>query len=344
MKNIFLLLIVLLFACSENNSNLKFIQQSSLSDASFRGLSIVNENVAWVTGSKGTVLKTVDGGLNWQNVSPVQSKNIGFRDVHSWNHNEAIIMGIGSPAIFLKTVDGGKNWSEVYRNENPSVFFDSFEFWNDSSAVSFSDPINGRHFLIKTNNYGESWMPVDTNNIPKAYKGEAGFAASGTCIATIGDSLAWMVTGGSEARVFYTENQGELWLPAETPIIHGLNTTGIYSVSFLDENNGFIVGGDYTRDQELNANAAISKDGGKTWELLKNKPKGFKSCVTFLSGNSQGVLVTGTSGTDISYDFGNSWTQIDTTSFNTIGFAKNGTGWAVGDKGLIYKMIYKREK
>ena len=341
MKKIFLVLILLLFACSEKDSGVKFIQQSSLSNSSFRGLSIVDQNVLWVAGSKGTVLKSVDSGLNWQNVSPVQAKEIGFRDVHSWNSEEAIIMGIGSPAVFLKTVDGGKNWKEVYRNENPSVFFDSFEFWDDKSAVAFSDPINGRHYIIKTTDGGENWLPVDTNKIPLAFKGEAGFAASGTCISTIGDSLAWMVTGGLEARVFYTKDHGNSWQAAETPVISGLNTTGIYSVAFRDQQNGFIVGGDYTRDKELNANAAVSEDGGLTWKLLKNKPNGFKSCVTFIPGNRKGVIVTGTSGTDISYDFGSSWIQIDTTSFNTIGFADNKTGWAVGDKGLIYKVILK---
>lgn len=344
MKKTILLFCVLLFSCSNDSSKIEFIRQSSLSNSSFRGLAVVDENVIWTTGSKGTVLKTSDGGLNWNDISPKEYSQIGFRDVHAWNNNDALIMGIGSPAIFLKTTDGGKTWVEVYKNDLEKIFFDSVEFWNDSCGVAFSDPIEGRHYLVKTDDYGNSWNRIDTNKIPKAASGEAAFAASGTCISTYKDSLAWFVSGGTEARVFYTIDQGNSWNVVGSPLISGLPTTGIYSVSFVDAKNGCIVGGDYTRDKELNANAAITIDGGVTWTLLKNKPIGFKSCVEYLPEIKNGIIATGTSGTDISYDLGKTWIQVDTTSFNTISFANNNTGWAVGDKGLIYKVIIKGNK
>ncbi|MFA8342530.1 MAG: WD40/YVTN/BNR-like repeat-containing protein [Rhodothermaceae bacterium] len=307
-------------------------------------MSIVDDNVIWVSGSKGTILKSVNGGDTWQNVSPKNFAEKGFRDIHAWDKEKAIIMGIASPAIFLKTEDGGKNWKEVYQNSLENIFFDSMEFWNDSCGMAFSDPINKRHFIIKTTDYGNSWQEIDTINIPFAVKGEAAFAASGTCISTSGDNNAWFVTGGTEARVFKSTDQGIKWKAVTSPLISGLSTTGIYSVCFKDEKNGFITGGDYTKDKELNANAAVTTDGGLTWTLLKNKPQGFKSCVSYIPHIKDGVIVTGTSGTDISFDNGKNWSQIDTTSFNTIGFSQNGNGWAVGDKGLIYKVILRKKK
>ena len=35
-------------------------------NASLRGLSVVNDNVVWVSGSNGTVGKTTNGGKNWK--------------------------------------------------------------------------------------------------------------------------------------------------------------------------------------------------------------------------------------------------------------------------------------
>lgn len=344
MKKITFLLFLLLVSCSQEKSRIDFIKLNSGVNSSLRGLAVVNENVIWTTGSKGTVLKSTDGGTSWKNISPKGFTNTGFRDIHAWDDQKAVIMGIASPARFLKTEDGGVNWKEVYRNEIKEIFFDSIEFWNDSCGMAFSDPVNGRHFIVKTNDYGDSWNQIDTSNIPLAVKGEAAFAASGTCISTFGDSLAWFITGGTEARVFRTKNQGNNWDVVSSPLISGLPTTGIYSVAFADEKNGFIVGGDYTRDKELNANAALTKDGGLSWILLKNKPAGFKSCVSYIPKMKNSIITTGTSGTDVSYNNGDSWVRVDTTSFNTIGFSNSLSGWAVGDKGVIYKVIVRRKK
>ena len=40
------------------------------SSARLRGLSVVSASVVWASGSQGTVLRTVNGGATWQNVSP----------------------------------------------------------------------------------------------------------------------------------------------------------------------------------------------------------------------------------------------------------------------------------
>jgi photosystem II stability/assembly factor-like uncharacterized protein len=37
---------------------------------SYRGLSVVNANTAWVSGSKGMVLRTVNGGKSWDTLNP----------------------------------------------------------------------------------------------------------------------------------------------------------------------------------------------------------------------------------------------------------------------------------
>src|SRR5690242_7156799 len=49
----------------------------------FRGLAAVSTRVAWVAGSGGTVLRTVDGGRSWQDVSPAGAQALQFRDIEA---------------------------------------------------------------------------------------------------------------------------------------------------------------------------------------------------------------------------------------------------------------------
>ena len=48
----------------------------------------------------------------------------------------------------------------------------------------------------------------------------------------------WFVTGGATARVFRSQDAGESWSVAETPIMHGPPSAGIFSVAFRDGKHG----------------------------------------------------------------------------------------------------------
>ncbi|HCI16795.1 MAG TPA: oxidoreductase, partial [Candidatus Marinimicrobia bacterium] len=102
----------------------QFLSLTSLDsgvNASFRGLSVVNNSVVWVSGTGGTVLRTVDGGANWENVSVPNMGKTDFRDVEGFDKNTAIVMGIASPARFYKTTDRGQNWKLVYFDDREEV-------------------------------------------------------------------------------------------------------------------------------------------------------------------------------------------------------------------------------
>ena len=44
-------------------------QQKSGTEVQLRGISAVSDKVAWASGAKGTVLRTIDGGETWQNIT-----------------------------------------------------------------------------------------------------------------------------------------------------------------------------------------------------------------------------------------------------------------------------------
>ncbi len=70
---------------------------------SLRGLSAVDDQIVWVSGSNGTVGKSLDGGLSWVWMTVKGFEKTDFRDIEAFDEKTAVIMGISEPAHILKT-------------------------------------------------------------------------------------------------------------------------------------------------------------------------------------------------------------------------------------------------
>lgn len=330
---------LILFAVPAVGQNFSFKKLNSDTEVSFRGLDVISAKIAWVSGTGGTVLKTNDGGDTWENVSVPNSGEVDFRDIEVFDKNTAIVMGISSPAKFYKTINGGKSWRLVYFNEHKDIFFDGMSFWNKNNGIAFSDPINEKHYLIKTNDGGETWQEISSDGIPDKLAVEYGFAASGTGIPVLGNKAAWLGMGGLKSRVFKSTDGGINWIAIETPLVHGGQSTGIYSVAFKNKKVGVAVGGDYT-DQNIPNTMIYTEDGGRTWHLPENKLDEYRECVTHIRGNT--FIAVGPSGIDISKDNGKNW-MIENRkikNLTTIAFSRNSRiGFAAGKSGNIFKVI-----
>jgi photosystem II stability/assembly factor-like uncharacterized protein len=319
----------------------QFLSLTSLDsgvNASFRGLSVVNNSVVWVSGTGGTVLRTVDGGANWENVSVPNMDKTDFRDVEGFDKNTAIVMGIASPARFYKTTDRGQNWKLVYFDDREKVFFDGMSFWNKRNGIAFSDPVNGRHLLIRTTDGGDTWEEIPADGIPEKLDPEFGFAASGTGMPVKGRNTVWLGMGGIKSRVFKSENGGLNWSVAETPVVHGGQSTGIYSVAFKNKKVGIAVGGDYM-NQAIQNTMAHTQDGGITWHLPEKQTHQYRECVAHYRGNT--FFAVGPSGFDRTTDNGKNWAPHywEVKDLTALAFAKGSRGgFAVGKGGQIYKI------
>lgn len=362
MKKFFLLVLslILIYSCSTQKEIVKekitieksdsiaakkeysfsFDVYSKKINSNLRGLSVVDSLTAWASGSNGLILKTTDGGKSWKEFKVKGFETLDFRDVEAFDENNAIVMCVDAPAFFFKTTDGGKSWKRKYMNRNPNIFFDGFAFWNNQKGIALSDPIEGKFYIVITDNSGETWNEIPNMNISSALKNEGGFAASGTSITVFGKDLVWFGTGGAErTRIFFSEDAGLNWRTTEVPIKSRNSSSGVFSIAFKDELNGIAVGGDYKDPKNSISNCAFTDDGGLSWQAIeKNNPFGFKSCVAW-NEFYQIYFATGTSGTDFSSDFGKSWKFIDNKSFNTISISKkDGTTFLVGEKGIIAKL------
>jgi len=337
-KNTLLFGLTILLALQINAQTIQLIEQTIPKEASFRGLSVVNEQVAWASGSGGTVLRTINGGDTWVDVSVPGADSIQFRDIEAFDAKTAIIMGISSPAKFYKTEDGGLHWELVYLNEHPDIFFDAMDFWDAQNGIAFGDAMDGHLAVVTTTDGGNSWNEIDYTKIPESPKGEGGFAASGTCLTTLGSSTVWIGLGSPASRVFKSEDKGLTWTVVETTMKRPKPTGGIFSLAFTSPTYGIAVGGDYEDDKDKSLNAAITTDGGTTWNVLtENQPNGYRSVVANIP-NTEWWIAAGTSGVDVSKDNGKTWEAVSKEGFHAAAFGSPKVGWLSGG-GKIWKIV-----
>ncbi len=341
-RKLLLLLCTIMFLASVVHG--QWQSQDSGSIADFRGLSVVSRDVAWASGTRGTYVRTVDGGANWRVGNVPGAEKLDFRDVEAFDRNTAYLLsaGAGESSKIYKTTDGGDHWTLQYTNPRPKAFFDALAFWDANHGVALSDPVDGYFLIIITSDGGATWRQVSPLNMPAALPGEGAFAASGTCLVVEGKSNVWFATGGgATARVFRSADRGGTWKVATTPVNSRTKSSGIFSLAFRDAKHGVAVGGDYQKPSEAIDNIAITADGGRTWNSIAGfRPAGFRSAVAYVanrSGKTDGRLIAvGPSGSDYSVDDGKTWMNIDKVGYNSVAFAQ-GAGWAVGPKGRTAK-------
>jgi photosystem II stability/assembly factor-like uncharacterized protein len=303
---------------------------------SLRGLSVVNDNVVWASGSNGTVAKSTDAGKTFKWITIPGYEKRDFRDIEAFDKNVAIIMAIAEPAVILKTIDGGTTWKKVYENNTPGMFLDAMEFWNYDSGIVIGDPIKGRFFIARTFDGGNTWQELSYDKLPVADSGEGCFASSGTNVRALSLGEAGFIGGGLSSK-FYWQGKSTV-----LPILQGAASTGANSIAIRDHekrknsNYFIVVGGDFSHDTSTVKNCVITRDGGNTWNVPATPPHGYRSCVEFITKTK--LITCGTSGIDISDDGGMNWQLISKESFHVCRKAKKGRAvFLAGGNGRIAK-------
>ena len=310
--------------------------------ARLRGVSAVSDRVAWASGGGGTVLRTSDGGAAWQALIVPDAAKLDFRDVDAVSDNVAYVLSIGSgeASRIYKTSDAGKTWTLQFTNTDPKAFFDAMAFWDANRGIAFSDSVDGKLVILRTDNGGKAWTRVPGEGLPPALDNEGAYAASGTNVAVSGKDHVWI--GTSRSRVLRSTDGGRTWTAAATPVATS-ESAGIFSIAFRDTRHGIVVGGDYRKEAEAVDNAAITSDGGQTWTLVKGL-SGFRSVVSYVPGASSTAIAVGPQGADQSTDDGRTWTPLaGSAGLHTFSFApRRSIGWGAGEKGRIMRLSYSR--
>ncbi|MCU1301353.1 MAG: hypothetical protein JWQ87_1637 [Candidatus Sulfotelmatobacter sp.] len=329
-----------------------------------RGVSAVSQKVAWASGTHGSYLRTTDGRI-WIPDQVPGAETLDFRGVVAFSAEEAFLMssGPGDHSRIYHTADAGRHWQLQFTNTNGKGFFDSMVFWDRTHGIVLGDPIPDTagipKFELLMTDDGQTWTAIPPAQLPAALEGEAAFAASNSCLAILKAPVTpsvpeetnpniWFASGGKAARVFHSPDRGKTWEVFDTPITHGTDSAGIFSIAFRDATQGVIAGGDYKLPEQDGPNLAFTDDGGKTWTLSKIFPQSYYSAAVYdhksKPGNSNEeardriFLV----GPKFIYDFRppKNPTRISAkkksdSEFNAVSAYPQGGALVVGPKGVI---------
>lgn len=336
---------ILLCACG---ASAQWTTQDSTTTAGLRGIHSVDGEIAWASGTSGTILRTQDGGAHWTRCAvPPGAETLDFRGIRAWNAKKAVVMsaGPGELSRLYKTTDGCSTWTEEIRNHDKQGFWDAVVFQSEDfgmlgdsdTGAMIGDPIDGRFDMLAMI-LGHGWFHDDAACL--ARKDESAFAASNSSIFVFGSRRYVIVTGGKGgprallSPLLAGGAAEEGCLAVSSPLAGGSDSSGAFSIAFRDLKHGVVVGGDYKNPQIPPGTAAATSDGGRHWTASSKLPHGYRSAVAWDSTLLAWIAV-GTNGSDLSFDDGKTWQRIDDANWNAISIP-----YAVGPDGRIGKLNY----
>ncbi|GHB85816.1 YCF48-related protein [Persicitalea jodogahamensis] len=281
---------------------------SPLSKNSNSDVYFVNDTLGFVTAGEGLLLRTTNGGKNWQTTKLEFGNYFSGNDIFFFNTTHGWI--VGSNKQFLRTTDGGITWTGQQLPDN--VYLTQVLFTSTTTGWGIGYSNN----FFKTNDGGLTWL-----------KQELPIPISLTGMSFISNSQGWL-SGGEQ--LLTTNDGGASWTSQPiTPNFRGR------SVSFVSPTKGWVV----AENSEI---AYRTADGGQTWNSFKIDSASYlvPRMVKFVDENTGFVL------TDqyvfVTHDAGTTWkrtyTYNNTVSYNSgvgASFPNATHGWVVGVDGSI---------
>jgi photosystem II stability/assembly factor-like uncharacterized protein len=306
-------------------------------------LDVVDDSVAWLaeSGAGGEVLRTIDGGLSFDEVGPPGSRFIS--DVEAFGPNGALLLGMedGGARVY-RTKDGGTTWRVVLRAESGRGGFGCLAMFNHEHGFLVGDKSVEQKFQVfVTDNSGRKWKRIPWEGMPLADPAEFIFVQGGNCADATGRS-GFFVTNQARSRVFRTRDMGYTWEAVDTAVPSGLS-----AVAFRTNRLGIASGGTFPA-----SDVARTTDGGQTWQLVdeRSDPERYGMSADWWADrrgttgqvppNQRVVLMVGEPGSSVSTDRGRTWSTFDDRSFVTMDCARSTTTcWAADFGGTLARLV-----
>jgi hypothetical protein len=286
---------------------------------SFRGLSIVNAKTAWVSGSKGSILRTTDAGKNWDTLNPRGYAAKDFRDIHAFSRKTAVVLSSGDSGVVLITRDGGKNWKEIYHDYRPGSFLDAMDIHKGKLILVGDGILQQKMYQIRSENvlkndslraitlfakdresyYKKGFEPDSTSSY---------FAASGSNVQWTGNNTYCAIPILDDKSMFISVSENFIRFRSRLPFKQQ-KAGGAYGFHLHRNQTGVAVGGSFYKPNEKDSTACYTTDGGRTWKPCQTMPNGYRSGVcTHKCGKIW--ICTGPNGSDYSTDGGKNWKPL----------------------------------
>jgi len=317
----------------------------------FNDVTFVNNEIGWMVGPEGRVLKSTDSGANWESITKILTVEL-LTDVQTLDKNNVWIAGnslsmLPSKGITLHTTDGGTNWTlfEYHPEIINSIFFTNEQLgWISCNNGTIGKTTNGGanwqyqqisggdiNYKVFFINSQRGWVCPSSSKIYHSFdSGETwNFSLTPTTfydVYFVSDSVGWAIEKGAP-KIYYTSDGGYNWyLQYDNATVFVLS-----SLFFTDKENGWVCG--------YGGKILHTSNGGKNWESqISNtitpliKLKFINTNIGWIAGKNGTILFT--------TDGGENWSEQVSNTYNyllSISFADQEFGIAVGSSGTILK-------
>lgn len=208
--------------------------------------------LGFVTGHDATLLKTIDGGMNWSIVNYQPELDKPLLDVKVLDKT---VIAVGAYGLFLQSDDLGETWQDQFQDEllieddrlylddlkeyEPEVYTQEKQFmlphFNSISAINGGLYLAGEAgFLAKSDMSGQDWQLIETD-----------YFGSYFSISSVKNT---MLLGGLRGNLFKSQDNAKSWELINTDVKATINATyHSNNITYFFANSGNIF---YTSDNK----------------------------------------------------------------------------------------------
>lgn len=198
------------------------------------GVYFHDKNLGWAVGHDAVILRTIDGGENWERVYYAPEEERPLLDV--WFKDDKNGIAIGAYGFFLTTKDGGTTWTSESISEDD---WHLNQMMRSETGKMYIAAEAG--MVYRSDDQGQTWT-----DLPSPYEG--------SFFGTLPLDEDTVLLFGLRGNLFRSEDAGENWEKITTHTVSMLNS-GLR----LPDGRIFIVG--------LGGTVLVSNDNGKSFML-----------------------------------------------------------------------------
>ncbi|MBK8983474.1 MAG: hypothetical protein IPM38_14445 [Ignavibacteria bacterium] len=288
----------------------QWISQSSGTSENLRTVFFVNSQTGFAGGENGKMIRTTNGGVNWNNVSTGINQNIN--SIYFFNADSGVVCADDGVIIF--TENSGASWttaaSGVTDNLRAVSFVNSRGVCSGSGGSLLYSANSGRDWTVAENGFLVTYYGADMYSETVAYSAGVNTIFQPFIAKSTNGGVNW-----SFSNFYLNGNEGNL-----------------SDIKFITESTGF------ASSRVFDGQGGISKttDGGENWttQLFPQQLHSidFAGSNTGFCAGENGLILKTT-------DAGLTWTNQNggASTLRSVFLTDSITGYAAGGNGTIIK-------
>lgn len=165
----------------------------------------IDSETGFITGSKGLILKTTNGGVNWKKTSSNTNELVFDLSFIDAKHGFAV----GWDGMLLETTNAGESW---HKKDDHSVdnYFKSIDFTKQGYGLI----VGGDGTILRSTNHGQHWEETKITDIGGLQR-----------VLFISERYAVLI--GNRGTIMVSKDNGETWNLVDTQLFSNMNDVAL---------------------------------------------------------------------------------------------------------------------